>query len=187
MFSLLPGADAKALQAKLPQIPEAFIGKFMKEAFFLLEYRLVKLTDIHLHSSISNELEVNGSYRNVVTLGIVALLVLLIAFINYINLATSRSLERAHEVGIRKVSGAIKNDLLFQFLTESALLNLSALLISLSAVLIFLPFLRQVMQSPLQMDYLLTGYLFLILLISGTVFTGLLPAVYFSRFAPELV
>src|SRR4030042_5327861 len=49
---LTPGADAKALQAKLPQIPEAFIGKFMKEAFFLLEYKLVKLSDLHLHSSV---------------------------------------------------------------------------------------------------------------------------------------
>jgi len=89
----------------------------MKEAFFLPEYRLVKLTDIHLHSSISNELDVNGNYKNVVTLGIVALLVLLIAFINYINLATSRSIERAQEVGIRKVTGALHRDLIIQFLT----------------------------------------------------------------------
>ena len=125
----------------------------MKEAFFLLEYRLVKLTDIHLHSSINNELKVNGNYRNVVSLGIVALLVLLIAYINYINLATSRSVERAHEVGIRKVTGASKKDLVFQFLTESALINLIVLIISLSAVIFLLPFFRQVMQSPLRVDY----------------------------------
>ena len=127
----------------------------MKEAFFLLEYRLVKLTDIHLHSSVSNELEVNGNYRNVVSLGIIACLVLLIAFINYINLATSRSIERAHEVGIRKVSGAFKKTLIFQFLTESAILNLFALIISLTGVLLLLPFFKQVMQSPLQIDYLI--------------------------------
>ncbi|GAG85939.1 unnamed protein product, partial [marine sediment metagenome] len=58
---LAPGADVDALEAKLPQIPEAFIGENMKRAFFLLEYKLVKLTDIHLHSSVSRELEVNGS------------------------------------------------------------------------------------------------------------------------------
>jgi putative ABC transport system permease protein len=109
---LNPGADAKALESKLPQIPETFIGEFMKKAFFLIEYKLVKLTDIHLHSSVSNELQVNGDYRNVNSLGIIALLVLLIAFINYLNLATSRSMERAHEVGIRKVSGASKKDLI---------------------------------------------------------------------------
>jgi putative ABC transport system permease protein len=182
-----PGADASDLQAKLPQIPEAFIGKFMKEAFFLLEYKLVKLTDIHLHSSVNNELEVNGNYSNVVALGIIALLVLLVAFINYINLATSRSIERAHEVGIRKVTGALKKDLIFQFLTESAFLNLFALIISITGVLLLLPLFRQAMQSPLQMDYLNVLLLFAILLISGTLLTGLLPATYISRFAPGLV
>lgn len=180
-------ADPSTLESKLPQMVESFIGKFMKEAFFLLEFRLVKLTDIHLHSSISNEIKVNGSYRSVVTLGIVALLVLLIAFVNYINLATSRSLERAHEVGIRKVNGAVKKDLMYQFLTESALLNLLALAVSLSAIVIFLPFFRQIMGSPLQMDYTLAGALFVLLLITGTLFTGLLPAIYISRFSPGLV
>jgi putative ABC transport system permease protein len=184
---LTPGADAKALQAKLPQIPETFIGKFMKEAFFLLEYKLVKLTDIHLHSSVSNELEVNGSHRSVVSLGIVACLVLLIAFVNYINLATSRSIERAHEVGIRKVTGASKRDLVFQFLTESALLNIIALIISLTVVLLLLPFFKQVMQSPLQIDFLIILLLFFLLLVTGSLFTGLLPAIYISKFAPGLV
>ena len=184
---LEPGADAGALEAKLPELPEKFIGKFMKEAFFLLEFKLVKLTDIHLHSSISNELDVNGNYKSVVALGIVALLVLLIAFINYINLATSRSIERAHEVGIRKVTGALQADLILQFLTESAFLNLLALLISFSGVFLLLPFFKQVMQSPLQVDYLIVSLLFLILLISGSLITGLLPAVYISRFTPSLV
>jgi putative ABC transport system permease protein len=184
---LTPGADVAALQSKLPQIPETFIGKFMKEAFFLLEYRLVKLTDIHLHSSVSNELEVNGNYRSVVALGIIALLVLLVAFINYINLATSRSIERAHEVGIRKVSGALKKDLVFQFLTESAFLNLFALVVSLTGVLLLLPFFKQAMQSPLQIDYLNVIILFAVLLVSGTLFTGLLPAIYITRFSPGLV
>jgi len=184
---LAPGADAEALQTKLPQIPETFIGEFMKKAFFLIEYKLVKLADIHLHSSVSNELEVNGSYRNVYSLGIIALLVLLIAFINYLNLATSRSVERAHEVGIRKVSGALKKDLILQFLTESVLLNLIALIISYSAVFLLLPFFKQVMQSPLQIDYLTIILLFFMLLVSGVLFTGLLTAIYISQFAPSLV
>ena len=184
---LNPGTDPLSLQSKLPPMVESFIGAFMKEAFFLLEFRLVRLTDIHLHSSINNEIKVNGSFRSVVTLGIVALLVLLIAFINYINLATSRSLERAHEVGIRKVNGAMKSDLVFQFLTESALLNLLALVISLVSVIIFLPFFSQMMASPLKMDYLMGGILFIILLLTGTLFTGLLPAVYISQFSPGLV
>ena len=184
---LAPGTDVDALQAKIPQIPEAFLGDFMKRAFFLMEFKLVKLTDIHLHSAISNELEVNGNYRNVNSLGIIALLVLLIAFINYLNLATSRAVERAHEVGIRKVSGAFRKDLILQFLTESALLNLMALVISFTGVLLLLPFFKQVMQSPLQLDLLSMVLLFVILLLSGTLFTGFLSAIYSSRFSPALV
>jgi putative ABC transport system permease protein len=182
-----PGTNIAALQAKLPQIPEAFIGQHMKEAFYLLEYKLVKLTDIHLHSSISNELEVNGNYRSVVSLGIVAFLILLVAFINYINLATSRSIERAHEVGIRKVSGALMKDLIFQFLTESAFLNFIALVVSLAGIILLLPFFKQIMQSPLHIDYLYIVLLFVILLVSGTLLTGLLPAIYISKFSPGLV
>ena len=182
-----PGADIKALQAKLPEIPESFIGRRMKEAFYLLEYKLVKLTDIHLHSSVSNELEINGNYKSVVALGIVALLVLLIAFINYINLSTSRAIERAHEVGVRKVSGALKSDLIYQFMTESGLLNLMALIVSLSFVLLALPFFKQIMQSPLHLDYFLILTLFIILLVTGSLFTGLLPAIYISHFSPGLV
>ena len=183
---LAPGTDADALEAKLPQIPEDFLGDFMKTAFFLMEFKLTKLTDIHLHSSLSNELEVNGSYRNVQSLGIIAFLVLLIAFINYINLATSRAVERAHEVGIRKVNGASKKDLIFQFLTESALLNLIALIVSFSGVFMLLPFFKQVMQSPLQIDFPSLILLFFILLLSGTFFTGSLSAIYSSRFVPSL-
>jgi len=184
---LAPEADPKALQGKLPQIPENFIGRSMKEAFYLLEYRLVKLTDIHLHSSISNELKVNGSYRNVVSLGIIACLVLLIAFINYINLSTSRSIERAHETGIRKVSGALRKDLIFQFLTESALLNLLALMISLTGVILLLPFFRQLMHSPLRIDYGFVLLLFSLILVTGSLLSGLLPAIYVSGFTPALV
>jgi len=184
---LAPGTDVDALEAKLTQIPEDFLGDFMKRAFFLLEFKLTKLTDIHLHSTLSNELEVNGNYRNVQSLGIIALLVLLIAFINYINLATSRSVERAHEVGIRKVTGAQKRDLIFQFLTESALLNLIAILISFAGVFLLLPFFKQVMQSPLQIDFWTLMLLFFVLLFSGTFFTGSLSAIYSAQFVPSLV
>ena len=184
---LVPGADVEALEAKIPQLVESFLGESFKKAFYLLEYKLVNLADIHLRSSVSNELEVNGSYRNVYSLGIIAFLVLLIAFINYLNLATSRAVERAHEVGIRKASGALRKDLILQFLTESVLLNLMALIISFSGVFLLFPLFKQVMQSPLQIDYLTILLLFFMLLVSGVLFTGLLTALYISQFAPSLV
>jgi putative ABC transport system permease protein len=184
---LAPGADPDVLEAKLPQIPEAFIGDFMKRAFFLIEFKLVKLTDIHLYSSVSNELEVNGNYRNVNALGIVGLLVLLIALINYLNLATSRAVERAHEVGIRKVTGAQRKDLVLQFLTESVSINLLALLLSFSGVLLLLPFFSRVMESPLQVHASTLVLLFLALLLIGTLFTGFLSALYSAQFKPSLI
>lgn len=186
-IQLSPGTDAKALEAKLPQIPEDFLGDFMKRAFFLMEFKLTPLTHIHLHSNLRNELEVNGNHRNVQSLGIIALLVLLIAYINYINLATSRSVERAHEVGIRKVTGAQKRDLVFQFLTESVMLNLMALLVSFAGFFLLLSFFKQVMQSPLQVDYGSLLLLFFLLLLAGTLFTGSLSAIYSARFVPSLV
>ncbi|HEX2967647.1 MAG TPA: ABC transporter permease [Bacteroidales bacterium] len=181
------GADPVALESKLPAMVESFIGKFMKEAFFLLEFKLVKLTDIHLHSSANNEIRVNGSYRSIVTLGIVALLVLLIGFINYINLATSRSLERAHEVGTRKIAGATRLDLIKQFLSESAFLNFISLTVSFVAVVVLLPFFRQLMGSPLKAGFISSLLLFVVLIISGTLLTGLFPAVYISHFSPGMV
>ncbi len=184
---LNPGTDPAALESKLPALVESFIGKFMKEAFFLLEFKLAKLTDIHLHSSANNEIKVNGSYRSIVTLGLVALLVLLIGFINYINLATSRSLERAHEVGVRKVAGANRVDLVKQFLAESALLNLISLVISFAAVIVLLPFFRQLMGSPLEADLISSVLLFTILIVAGTLLTGLFPAIYISHFSPGIV
>jgi len=184
---LSPEADVEALQGKLPQIPEAFLGDFMKRAFFLMEFRLVKLTDIHLHSSVSNELKVNGSKRNVNALAIIAFLVLLIAYINYINLATSRSVERAHEVGLRKVNGALNKDLISQFLTESALLNLLALIVSFTVVFFLLPFFKEAIQSPLQLHFFGTILLFIALFAAGTLITGFLSTLYSTSFPASIV
>jgi len=95
--------------------------------------------------------------------------------------------ERAHEVGIRKVNGASKKDLIFQFFTESALMNLIALILSFAAVFLLLPFFKRVMQSPLHIDFPSLLLLFFILLLAGTFFTGSLSAIYSSRFVPSLV
>ncbi len=182
-----PGTDIDVLQSKLKEIPEKFFGDFMKSAFFLVEYKLVKLTDIHLRSNISNELEVNGSFRSLVSLGLIAILVLLIAFINYINLATSRAMDRTREVGIRKVSGAKKTDLILQFITESVLLNMIALIISFSGVLLLFPFFKEAMQSPLFINHTQIIILFLVLLVTGSLVTGLVPAIYISGFTASTV
>ncbi|HZL11644.1 MAG TPA: ABC transporter permease [Prolixibacteraceae bacterium] len=184
---LSPGTDVQALVKKMPGLPEKFIGDFMKSAFFLVEFNLQKVTDIHLHSSLNNELLVNGSYRSIWFLAIIALLVLAIAFVNYMNLSTSRSIERAGEVGVRKVMGAQKSHLVFQFLTESGLLNLLAILVSFIVTAILIPVFGNLMQSPFQPKILDMALLFAGLFITGTLLTGFLPALYILRFSPALI
>ena len=184
---LAPGTDVKALEAKIPQLPQKFIGDFMKRAYFLVEFKLRKLGDIHLKSSLSNELSVNGSFRNITFLGIIAVLVLLIAYINYINLTTSRSVERASEAGVRKVLGALRKQLVSQFMTEAILLNILALTISVVAVFLLIPLFNRLSGSLILMNISTVAVLFVILLIIAVLLTGLLPAFYLSRFVPTAV
>ena len=87
-------------------------------------YQLMPLTDIHLHSDKSAELEPNGNINYVYIFSFIAILILVIACVNFMNLSTARSANRAKEVGIRKVAGSTKTSLIFQFLTESVLLSL---------------------------------------------------------------
>lgn len=184
---LAPGTDVKALEAKIPQLPQKFIGDFMKQAYFLVEFNLRKLSDIHLHSALANELSVNGSFRSITFLGIIAVLVLLIAYINYVNLTTSRSVERASEVGVRKVLGALKKQLVSQFVTEAVLLNLLALLISIGAAFMLAPLFNQLSGSLIHLNLTTIVVLCVVLLLMAIVLTGLLPAFYLSRFVPTAV
>lgn len=184
---LAPGTDVKALEAKIPQLPQKFIGDFMKEAYFLVEFNLRKLTDIHLHSALSNELSVNVSSRSIWFLGIIAVLVLLIAYVNYINLASSRAVERASEVGIRKVLGALKKQLVGQFITEAVLVNTLALVGSIVIVLLLLPLFNQMSGSVIHLQFADFAALSAILLVASVFLSGFLPALYLSRFSPTSV
>ena len=184
---LAPGTNVKALEAKIPQLPQKFIGDFMKQAYFLVEFNLRKLEDIHLHSALNNELSINGSFRSITFLGIIAVLVLLIAYINYINLTTSRSVERAAEVGVRKVLGAMKKQLISQFVTEAVLLNVLALIISVAAVFLLAPLFNHLSGNLIHLNLATVAALFAILLVMAILLTGLLPAFYLSRFVPTAV
>jgi putative ABC transport system permease protein len=184
---LTPGTDFKSLEAKIPQLPQKFIGDFMKQAYFLVEFKLRKLSDIHLHSAISNELTVNGNFRSITFLGIIAVLVLLIAYVNYINLTTSRSIERASEVGVRKVLGALKKQLVGQFVTEAVLLNFVALIISVVAALLLSPLFHRLSGSLIHLNWQTIAVLSVVLLLAAVLMTGLLPAFYLSRFTPTAV
>ncbi|WP_439558966.1 ABC transporter permease, partial [Dyadobacter sp.] len=148
---------------------------------------LMKLTDIHLHSHMDSEIEANGDIQYVYLFSAIALFILLIACINYMNLATAKSATRAKEVGMRKVIGAVRQQLIGQFLSESMLLVTISLIFALITVTLCLPLLNQFTQKQLTFTALLDP-VFVSVLVAITLFTGLIagsyPAFFMTSFQP---
>lgn len=155
-----------------------------------LEYRLMPVTKIHLYSDRFPELSPNGDIQNIYIFSAVALFILLIACINFMNLSTARSANRAKEVGIRKVLGTERKTLIWQFLTESTLVSFISLFIALGITLAILPFFNDVASKTLQFSNLFNTrflpFLILIPLMVGLI-AGSYPALYLSSFQPITV
>jgi putative ABC transport system permease protein len=153
-------------------------------------YTLQPFDDIHLHSNLEGELKPNGNYSYVLIFMAVAAFILLIACINFMNLATARSTERAKEVGIRKVLGSIKNQLVFQFLTESMLMSLISFAFSLGIVFLALPYFSNIAAIDLSMDMLFTSQI-VVGMVIGIIFIGIVAGIYpafvLSNFKPAIV
>lgn len=136
--SLAPGTDPKTLEAKFPPFIEKYLGKTMKALNFQTFFHLQGITDIHLRSGKLKGPEANGSDREIYFLSIIGVFIMLIAWINYVNLSTAKSIERAKEVGLRKVVGAVRTQITWQFIMESVIINLLAL--CLAAIIVFVCF-----------------------------------------------
>lgn len=183
------GTNAAVLEAKFPSI----IQQYKPDVKELNEKDVLSLQpvrDIHLISHLADEPETNGDAKIVQFLGIIGIFVLVIAWINYINLATAKALERAKEVGVQKVMGASRYQLVKQFFTEAALVNLIALLIAFAIVGMVLPSFN--MLSGLTLDnHDVIEPLFLglggFLWIAGTLLSGFYPAIILSSFRPATV
>ena len=113
--------DAGTVEAKIPALAEKQVGEDMRKFNASVEYHMQPITDIHLDSDFMMEFKPNGNRQSAYFLSIVAILILAIAWINYINLSTAKSVERAREVGVRKVMGGFRGQLIQQFLFESVL------------------------------------------------------------------
>ena len=159
------------------------------------KFYLQPLSKAHLYSDFEYEIGKTGSATVVWGLLIIAILIIVIAWVNYINLSTAKSMERAKEVGVRKVTGATKQQLIRQFLTESFIINIVALLIALLFVLLVQNSFNSLIQHQLSLSYLfqkgLSGYnitiALLILILAGIVVSGFYPAFILSSFRPILV
>lgn len=147
------------------------------------------LTDIHLYSHMEGEFEANGNVKYLYIFGAIAFFILLIACINFMNLATARSADRAKEVGVRKTMGSARSALIRQFLAESVLLSLFSVLLALGlAELLRTPF-NEIAAKEIQLPFSEAWFLVAILLLGGAVgvLAGSYPAFYLSKFKPTEV
>lgn len=191
-IQLKEGTDPLVFQEKFA----SWLAEERKEEFEennrLQEFILQPLEDIHLHSDLlqESEPEEQGDADTILILNIIALAVLGIAWINYINLSSSRALERAREVGIRKVVGSQHKQLIIQFLTESLLMNILAAGISLIIVALFLPYFNQLTERSLSLSLFREPFFWaglVGLLLTGAILAGLYPSFVLSSFKPVLV
>lgn len=186
-----PGSDLKSLQSKFNEHVAKAREEYLKSVDASLNFRFFKLTDIHLESDAQFQLEDNGDARLVNALGITGMIILVVAWINFINLSTARAIKRAKEVGVRKVLGAAKRQLVFQFLMEAILLNGFALLLSLAFIRTGLYLFSDVIEVPI--EFMTSSFLFshpkYVLIASaifsaGVLLSGVYPAFVLSSFNP---
>jgi len=198
---LRDGASPPALEEKFPEAIRLYASAQIATRFgqsyaerlaagYETKWALVPITDIHLRSQREYEIEPNGNIATVYLFASIAAIVLLIACINFMNLATARSASRAKEIGIRKVIGSNRLQLLRQFLTESLLLSFLALLVALVLVELLLPIFNQLAGKQIETSFFANGTAIAILL-GVTLLVGLLagsyPAVVLSSMRPALV
>ncbi|GLU53543.1 ABC transporter permease [Dyadobacter frigoris] len=187
-FLLLPkNYDSEKLVKAFPAFQNKHIDPKASSYSVL---NLTKLTDIHLHSHLDSEMESNGDIQYVYLFSAIAIFILFIACINYMNLATARSAKRAKEVGMRKVVGAMRSQLINQFLSESILLVSISLSIAVMIVALCIPFLNEFTQKQLTISSLINPS-FIAIVIAITLFTGLVagsyPAFFLTSFQPTSV
>ena len=186
---LKPGTDAKKLEAKFPAFIEKYAGKDLREAGFWRKDFLLPVADIHLHADMM-EMTAGGNLTYLYILGSVAVFILLLACINFMNLSTARSHRRSVEVGVRKVLGAQKSSLISQFLGESLLMAFIAFIFAIGLVVLVMPlFERLAGQSlPVGPSSAATAIAFFVILagLTGLV-AGSYPAFYLSSFKPAAV
>jgi putative ABC transport system permease protein len=198
---LKDGTKKRDFEAKLPEIVLKYAGPKIKEVIGVtledfkragnrFEYKLEPLKDIHMKGATQQRLEPPGSLMNVYIFSMIAFLILVIAIINYINLATAQSAGRAKEVGVRKVSGSGKFELMAHFLAESVIVAAVAALIAFFLVLILLPVFNQLTGKEISSG-LFTGFRGFILLPAVILFTGIAagsyPAFVLASFNPAEV
>ncbi len=178
-------ADFDLINSKLPDLAKKYLDEETT-----LRFNLQPVTDIHLYSDFTYEPEIHGSAKAVNFLVIISIFVLVIAWVNYINLSTARSVDRAKEVGLRKVIGAKRAQLIIQFFFESLIINFLGALAAVGLAELVLPLFNGLIEKEIA-THIWTQrqllWMVLIFFVTGTFVTGLYPSLVLSGFEPLTV
>ncbi|RRQ50866.1 ABC transporter permease [Maribacter algicola] len=197
-FKLIPSANVESIKEPL----QGFLGKYLipwaqsfmpgitEEQFAAagnyLNYSTIPLTDIHLSSNLVAEMSSNNDMQSIYILSFIAVFLVVLASVNFMNLSTAQSLKRAKEVGVRKTLGSKKRDLVRQFLVESGLISFISLLLALVLAVSALPFFNELADKDISLPFL--SPFFWLILFGGAIvlglFSGSYPAFFMSRFIP---
>ncbi|MBX2840326.1 MAG: ABC transporter permease [Flammeovirgaceae bacterium] len=189
---LKDGVDYLAFQEKWDNHLEKVRGEDWEKYNFKQAFILQPLLDIHLYSDLlqESEPEEQGDGNVVYFLIIIALFTLIIAWVNYVNLSTSRAVDRANEVGVRKTLGAYRLQLIRQFLFESAILNIAAIILAIIMVSLALPYFQELTGKPVSFLFFMQSWFWLALaamFLIGALLSGFYPAIVLSGFQPVTV
>jgi putative ABC transport system permease protein len=189
---LRPGSNYKNLEAKFPALLKEHLGFLadMEKGGDYIKINLTPLKDIHLKSNRTNELGKNGNIQYLNIFSIIAVFILLIACINFINLSTARSANRAREVGVRKVLGSSRKNLTILFLCESFIITIAATVLAVFSTWLLLPLFNQLSEKNLSLykegiPCLISSLLAVVIVVG--LFAGAYPAFFLSSFQPVQV
>jgi putative ABC transport system permease protein len=198
---LKKGVDPKRLEAKFPGMVRRYVGPLIQQIVHIsledfkksgdvCDFYLTPLTAIHLHSNKIAELDANGSIQYVYIFSAIAVFILLIACVNFMNLSTARSANRAREVGIRKVLGSMRGGLISQFLLESVMISFISLVLALGLAAVLLPVFNSLSGKGMSIGiffrpWMLPAMLAMVLVVG--MLAGSYPAFFLSAFQPIAV
>ena len=183
-------ADPASFEKKMDKLVETHANEMMSFYKVKIELKMQPLTDIHLTSHFMQEYEINGNKSSIDILLIVAVFIMFMAWINYVNLSTSRSLTRAKEVGLRKVVGASRLQLIAQFFCETFLMCTLAITLAFILIIKFLPLFSRVTGTPLVDDLWKTSWFWFTLFglfLASVILSGFYPVVALSTYMPAAV
>jgi len=184
-LKLSPSTDATIFENKVKFISRKYIADQEDGSGYKQEYSIIPLSKIHLNSNLRTELEPNSKASYVYIFGLIGVFILIIACINFMNLATAKAAARAKEIGLRKVVGAFRKQLIGQFLTESFLMTIIAMVLSVVITTFSLPFINDFLGKELAVGSSKVFWMgMLIITLAVGVLAGIYPAIMLSGFKP---